>query len=49
MIPPAAQRLMAKRAGATVVEAKGNHAIYVSPPKAVAELIEKAARSLSTK
>jgi hypothetical protein len=45
----AAQRLMAKRANATVAEAKGSHAIYVSQPKAVAELIEKAAMSLSTK
>src|SRR6202521_2059605 len=44
MIPPAAQRLMAKRAGATVVDTKGSHAIYVSQPKAVAELIEKAAK-----
>jgi len=49
MIPPAAQRLMAKRAGATVVEAKGSHAIYVSQPKAVAELIEKAAMSRAMK
>jgi hypothetical protein len=49
MIPPTAQRLMAKRAEATVVEAKGSHAIYVSQPKAVAELIEKAAESLSMK
>src|SRR5208283_5720108 len=49
MIPPAAQRLMAKRADATVAEAKGSHAIYVSQPKAVAELIEKAAMSLSMK
>jgi len=40
---------MAKRAGATVVEAKGSHAIYVSQPKAVAELIDKAAKSLSMK
>src|SRR5207244_12801532 len=30
MIPPAAQRLMAKRAGATVVEVKASHAIFVS-------------------
>jgi pimeloyl-ACP methyl ester carboxylesterase len=42
MIPPAAQRQMSKRAGATVIEAKGSHAIYVSHPGAVAELIEKA-------
>jgi pimeloyl-ACP methyl ester carboxylesterase len=43
MIPPAAQRSMANRAGSTVVEVKGSHAIYVSQPQAVAALIEKAA------
>src|SRR6266852_4569872 len=30
MIPPAAQRAMSERAGSTVVEVKGSHAIYVS-------------------
>jgi pimeloyl-ACP methyl ester carboxylesterase len=44
MIPPDAQRAMSKRAGATVVEAAGSHAIYVSQPQAVAALIAKAAR-----
>ena len=43
MIPPAAQRFMSKRAGSTVVEVAGSHAIYVSQPNAVAALIEKAA------
>jgi pimeloyl-ACP methyl ester carboxylesterase len=43
MIPPAAQREMSKRAGATVVEAPGSHAVYVSQPEAVADLIERAA------
>lgn len=43
MIPPDAQRFMAKRAGATVAEAKGSHAIYVSQPEAVADLIAQAA------
>ena len=43
MIPPAAQRFMAERAGATVVEVAGSHAVYVSRPDAVAELIEQAA------
>ena len=43
MIPPDAQRFMSKRAGATVVEVKGSHAIYVSQPRAVAALIEQAA------
>jgi len=44
MIPPDAQRAMSKRAGATVVEVKGSHAIYVSQPGSVAKLIEEAAR-----
>ena len=44
MIPPPAQRFMSKRAGATVSEVAGSHAVYVSQPKAVAALIEKAAR-----
>ncbi|WP_242342902.1 alpha/beta hydrolase [Anaeromyxobacter terrae] len=43
MIPPPAQRIMAKRAGATTIEEKGSHAIYVSQPKAVAALISRAA------
>jgi len=43
MIPPAAQRFMSKRAGSTVVEVAGSHAIYVSQPNAVAALIERAA------
>jgi pimeloyl-ACP methyl ester carboxylesterase len=46
MIPPAAQRFMSKRAGSTVVEVAGSHAIYVSQPNAVAALIEKAARGV---
>jgi pimeloyl-ACP methyl ester carboxylesterase len=46
MIPPAAQRLMAKRAGSAVVEIKGSHAIYVSQPAAVASLIEQAANGV---
>lgn len=43
MIPPDAQRAMSKRAGSTVVEVKGSHAVYVSQPRAVADLIEQAA------
>jgi pimeloyl-ACP methyl ester carboxylesterase len=45
MIPPPAQRFMAERAGSTVVEVAGSHAIYVSQPNAVAALIEEAAKS----
>ena len=43
MIPPPAQRTMSERTGATVVEAAGSHAIYVSQPAAVVSLIEQAA------
>jgi pimeloyl-ACP methyl ester carboxylesterase len=42
MIPPPAQRAMSERAGSTVVEAEGSHAIYVSQPAAVADLIRSA-------
>src|SRR6266481_7858570 len=42
-IPPDAQRAMSKRAGSTVVEVKGSHAVYVSQPDAVAALIQEAA------
>ena len=44
MIPVPAQRFMSKRAGSKVVEYGGSHAIYVSKPKEVAALIERAAR-----
>lgn len=46
MIPPAAQASMAERIGATVSETSGSHAVYVSRPKVVAELIKAAAASL---
>jgi pimeloyl-ACP methyl ester carboxylesterase len=49
MIPPPAQRQMATRAGSTVAEAPGSHAIYISKPEAVAALIAKAAKSVSPK
>ena len=48
MIPPPAQRFMSKRAGSTVVEVAGSHAIYVSQPNAVAALIEQAAKATKT-
>jgi pimeloyl-ACP methyl ester carboxylesterase len=47
MIPPPAQRLMAERAGSTVVEHAGSHAIYVSHPEVVAALIQKAAQKVA--
>ena len=43
MIPPPAQRQMAGRANASIEEVAGSHAIYVSQPQAVVDLIEKAA------
>jgi hypothetical protein len=46
MIPPDAQRAMSKRAGSTVVEVPGSHAIYVSQPEALAALIEQAAKGV---
>ena len=48
MIPPAAQRFMSKRAGATVVEVSGSHAVYVSQPDAVADLIIQAAKGVKS-
>jgi pimeloyl-ACP methyl ester carboxylesterase len=47
MIPPPAQRFMSERAGSTIVEAPGSHAIYVSKPNAVAALIKKAAQGIA--
>jgi pimeloyl-ACP methyl ester carboxylesterase len=46
MIPPPAQEFMSKRAGSTVAEVSGSHAVYVSKPDAVAALIKKAAKGL---
>src|SRR5258708_21646174 len=46
MIPPDAQRFISKRAGATVLESPGSHAIYVSRPASVVALIEQAAKTL---
>ena len=43
MIPPPAQRAMAGRAEAQVSEVPGSHAIYVSKPEEVAEVIRQAA------
>jgi pimeloyl-ACP methyl ester carboxylesterase len=43
MIPPGAQRVMSERAGSTRVEVSASHAVYVSQPAAVADLIKQAA------
>jgi pimeloyl-ACP methyl ester carboxylesterase len=42
MIPPDAQRTMSGRIGSTVVEVDASHAVYVSQPAAVANLIKQA-------
>lgn len=47
MIPPPAQRAMAERAGSTVIEVPGSHAIYVSQPAAVADLIKQASAAVT--
>ncbi len=47
MIPPDAQRAMSKRAGSTVAEVNGSHAVYVSKPQDVAAIITAAARGVA--
>ncbi len=49
MIPVPAQRMMAKRAGATVADQSGSHAVYVSQPEAVADFIKQAARGAGSR
>ena len=46
MIPPSAQRAMAERVGATVIETSASHSVYVSQPQAVADLIKQAAGAI---
>lgn len=43
-VPAEGQRYMAKRANAKISEIKGSHVIYMSQPKAVADVIEAAAK-----
>ena len=47
MIPPPAQRDMSARAGSTVVEVTGSHAIYVSQPEAVTNVILEAVAAVT--
>ncbi len=49
MIPPDAERFMAKRANATVTEIDASHVVFISKPKAVAAIIEKAALAMDKK
>ena len=43
MIPPHQQRAMSERAKAAVTETPASHAVYVSQPAIVAQLIKQAA------
>ncbi|GAA0242594.1 alpha/beta hydrolase [Cryptosporangium japonicum] len=43
MIPPAAQRAMSERIGASVTEVTSSHAVYVSHPDSVVSLVRAAA------
>ncbi|MBX5196200.1 alpha/beta hydrolase [Rhizobium sp. NZLR10] len=47
-INPDFERYMAKRAGSSTVEIKGSHAVYVSQPQAVADLIKDAAEGAAS-
>lgn len=42
-------RKMAKRIGATSIDVKASHAVFMTQPKAVADVIDTAAKSVSTK
>jgi pimeloyl-ACP methyl ester carboxylesterase len=44
MIPPSAQRAMAERAGSTVSQVPASHSLYVSQPRATADIIKQAAQ-----
>lgn len=45
MINPDLERQMYRHAGASVTEIKGSHAVFISQPRAVADVIERAARA----
>lgn len=47
IVPPAAQRTMAARAGSTVVEVAASHAVPLSRPEAVATVIRAAAEGVA--
>ncbi len=49
MIPPAAQRTMAGRAGSTTVEVAASHSVYVSQPAAVTACIKQAASAVAAR
>jgi hypothetical protein len=47
MIPPPAQRAMSERISATTAEVAASHAVYVSQPDAVVDVISKAVDSVT--
>jgi pimeloyl-ACP methyl ester carboxylesterase len=49
MIPPDAERFMAKRAGATTSEIQASHVAFISHPKEIAAVIEAAANGVGKK
>jgi len=49
LIPPPAQRATSERSGSTVTEVPGSHAVHVSDPAAVAGLIARAAKAVSSR
>ncbi len=49
MIPPDAQRTMARRAGSTTVEVAASHSVYVSQPAAAAACIKQAASGVAAR
>ena len=48
-IDPKLLRSTARRIGAVTQEVKGSHVVFLSEPKAVADVIDRAARSATTK
>jgi pimeloyl-ACP methyl ester carboxylesterase len=48
VINPDLERFFAKRMGATTTEINSSHAVFMSHPKEVAEVIETAARAATT-
>ncbi|HEU4602222.1 MAG TPA: alpha/beta hydrolase [Steroidobacteraceae bacterium] len=46
---PSDARRMAKRAGSAVTEIKASHAVYISQPRLVAQVIETAARAVQNR
>jgi pimeloyl-ACP methyl ester carboxylesterase len=47
MIPPDAERFMAKRAGSKITEIKASHVAFISHPKEIADVIEAAANGVN--